>query len=238
MYPPRKRDYEDSSKGYARLEAVLKGMAWCLRPLTRIGFVRRHLGKSFGGRVGAVSRYALRGEHDKAADLAIEALAEYRLQSPGTHFVSGVDFWWFFMRLATRSLEQSGDPEKWDQVIELAKNGPEPLKGYDVACSFLAMARWKYQQRDFDVATTFATTASKADATWPEPDFFMGWCCLALGRGDALAHLSLAVEKDPRILERIVEDTVCRQHPHIIEGLRKISSDDLNSGPEGPRATG
>ena len=65
----------------------------------------------------------------------------------------------------------------------------------------------------------------------------MGWFCLALGRGDALAHLSLAVDKDPRILERIVDDPVCRRHPHIIEGLRRISSDDLVTHPGGPAPT-
>lgn len=218
------------------LVRVLKPVLW---PLTQIGPIRRYLGGTIGGRFGSIYGCQKRGDHAKAADLAVQALKKFRYQRPGVVVLGGADFfWWQYMYAAVVSLDKLEDQDQRDELIELARNGIEPFEGYDVAYAFLTFARWKYQQRDFDTAIEFATVASKADATWAEPDFFMGWFCLALGRGDAMAHLSLAVDKDPRILERIVEDTVCRQHPHIIEGLRKISRDDLNSGPEGPQATG
>lgn len=236
------RDREKITRKSGKSGLGLKVLIWSLKPLLwslmRIGLFRRSVGVTVGGRFGAIYGCQKRGEHGKAADLAINALKLFCHQQSGTMLLSASDFWWQFMRAAVVSLEKLDDRDKREEVIALARDGVEPFEGYDVAYSFLAFARWKYQQRDFDTAIEFATVASKADATWAEPDFFMGWFCLALARGDALAHLSLAVDKDPRILARIVEDPTCRKHPHIIEGLRKISSADLIIDDGGPKAAG
>lgn len=235
------RDVERVTKRSGKTGLGLKVLFWALKPLLQplmqIKFFRRSVGVTVGGRFGAIFGCQKRGEHGKAADLAIEALKAFRHKQSGTMMLGASDFWWLFMRAAVVSLEKLDDQDRQDEVIALARNGIEPFEGYDVAYAFLAFARWSYQQRDFDTAIEFATVASKADATWAEPDFFMGWMCLALARGDALAHLSLAVDKDPRILKRIVDDSLCRKHPHIIEGLRKISGDDLITDPGGPGAS-
>ena len=237
------REREKALGKPSKVGFVLTLLKWALMPvvwpLLRIGPVRRYLGGTIGGRFGAIYSRQKRGNHAEAADLAVQALKKFRYQRPGILGFSQAEFfWWQFMQAAVVSLDKYEDPDRRDEVIELARMGIEPFEGYDVAYSFLAFARWRYQQRDFDAALQFATIASRADATWAEPDFFMGWFCLALGRGDAMAHLSLAVDKDPRILERIVADPLCRKHSHIIEALRKISSADLKTGPEGPQATG
>lgn len=222
-----KRDYEETSKTAARSMAMVMVLAPLLRPLTRIGFIRRYLGRTTGGRVGAISRCAARGQHDKAVDLAFEALKDLRHQPAGIWFPGGAVFWWMFMRLATRSLEECDDREKWDQAIELARNGVEPFHGYDVACSFLAFSRWKYKLGDYDAAVDFAKTAARADETWAEPDFVLGWYCLVLGGGDAVPHLAEAVRKDQRFFFRIANDPQCRRYPHVIQRLKELSLDGI-----------
>jgi tetratricopeptide (TPR) repeat protein len=225
-----KKELEDNWKSSAKTVAAVDALEPVLRPLIRslwrIGFIGRFLGRTTGGRTGAISRYTKRGEHDRAADLAIEALKEYRHQPEGTWSPSGRDYWWMFMHFAARSLEECGDQEKRDQVIEMARNGVEPFHGYHVALSFLAFSRWKYREGDYDAAIEFAEIAANADETWAEPDFVLGWYCSVLGIGDAMKHLARAVRKDRRILSRIAQDPVCGRHPHIIQKLKNLSFDD------------
>ena len=224
-----KKDYEEisKSKSVARTLAIVKALAPLLRPLARLGFIKRRLDGTLGGRVGAISRCTTRGQHDKAADLAIKALKDYRHQPAGAWSLGGSDFWWMFMRLAAQSLEECGDQESWDQVIELAKNGVEPFQGYDAASSFLAFSRWKYKLGDYDAAVEFAKTAARADQTWAEPEFVLGWYCLVLGGGDAMTHLAEAVRKDQRFFFRIANDPQCRRYPHIIQRLKELSLDGI-----------
>ncbi len=130
------------------------------------------------------------------------------------------------MHLAVINLDKCGDQEKKEEVIKLARSGVESFQGYYVACSFLAIARWKYREGDYDAAIEFAEIAAGADATWAESDFVLGWYCLVLG-GDAMKHLTRAIRKDHRLLFRIANDPECRKHPHIIQRLKDLSVNDI-----------
>ena len=127
------------------------------------------------------------------------------------------------MRLAARSLEECGDQEKWSTLEEMARNGVEPFEGYEAAGSFLAFSRRKYDEGDYDAAIENAEAAARADETWAEPNFALGWYYLVLGRGDALEQFTQAIHKDHGILFRIANDSECRQHPHIIQRLKELS---------------
>ena len=229
MYYPTKKELEDNSKTSAKYMAVVNVLVRVLQPIARLGFVRRLIGRTASGRVGAISRYTESGEHDRAADIAIELLIENRHEPEGTWKPSGRDYWWMYMGFAARSLEQCDAPEKRAEVIEMARNGVEPFRGYHVAISFLAFSRWKYREGDHGAALEFAETAARADETWAEPDFLLGWYSLVLGGGDAMAHLASAVRKDSRMLARIVQDPVCGRHPHIIEKLKNLSVHDTTT---------
>lgn len=224
---PTKEDYEENSRLVTWLWPAAKVLAHLLRPFARFGFTRRLVGGTIGGRIGAISRYEERGEHDKAFDLAIKALNEYRHKRPGVRFPNGRDYWWFFMHLAARSLEECGDQEKWSTLEEMARNGVEPFEGYEAAGSFLAFSRRKYDEGDYDAAIENAETAARADETWAEPDFVLGWYCLVLGGGDAVPHLAEAVRKDQRFFFRIANDPQCRRYPHVIQRLKELSLDGI-----------
>lgn len=222
---PSKKDLEDISEQTTKLMALVPILACVLRPLARLGFLRRFLARSTGGRVGKISSLAARGDHQAAADLAIEFLRENRHRPGGRWSPSGRDFWWFFMDLATRSLGKLDDPEKWDEVIEMARSGVEPFQGYHVARSFLAISHRAFETGDYDAAAEFAETAVRADESWAEPDFTLGWYHLVLGGGDPVEHLTRAVLKDPGILFRIAKDPECRRHPHIIRKLKDLAAE-------------
>lgn len=136
------------------------------------------------------------------------------------------------MKYGVDSAKMIENDELREKLIEFASTGMEPFGGYDVAYSFLEYSRWKYQVNNIEDAVKCAEVASKADSTWAEPDFVLGWYGLLLSTGDAEEHLSRAVEKDQRILFRIANNDVCKQYPHIIDKLKATYSvQDVASGP-------
>ena len=136
--------------------------------------------------------------------------------------------WWQFMELGVDSAKNSDNHELRDKLIEYAVSGIEPFEGYYVAYSYLEFSKWKYQTQNHEKAIEFAKIASKADITWAEPDFILGWLCLVLGYGDAETHLNNAIEKDPKILFRVANNDICKQYPHIISKLKAKYSDVSN----------
>lgn len=210
------------------VNAFVKTVVWILTPilwlLTRFGFGKRLIARSHGGRSGAISRCQRRGEHDKAVDLAIDALRTYRhrmqelLDTGAPHFR-----WWWFMRQAVYNLQHSDDAEKWETVIALARDGPEPFEGFEVAYAFHTFARKKLAERDYEAAVEFATLSARADESWPESDLLLGWYELQVGGGDVLAHLRRAVQKDQSVLFRIADDPTFQRHPDLLERLKQTS---------------
>ena len=138
--------------------------------------------------------------------------------------------WWQLMKHGADSATNSDNQELRDRLIEYAISGIEPFAGYDVAYSYLEFSKWKYQIKERDKAIEHAKIASKADSTWAEPDFILGWYGLVFGEDDAEIHLSRAIEKDPRILFRIVNNDICQQYPCIVNKLKteysKVSNEN------------
>lgn len=222
-----KKELDAASKLSDRLMQVANVLSFLLRPFSRLGFLRRLAATTVGGRGGAISYHAKRGEHEKAAALAVDALKEYRHQAGGTAITRGADYWWLFMHFAARSLEECDDREKREEAIAMARNGLPPFRGHYVAHSFLAFSRWRYRDGNYDEAIEFAEIAVSADDTWAEPDCVLGWYYLVLGGGDPLRYLTRAVRKDPGMLFRISNDPECRKHPHIVQKLKDLSADAI-----------
>lgn len=225
------KDLDEIGKKTAKWEAALLSLVRLTQPvarlLFRIGFIRRAHARSNPGRVGIISRLAARGEHEQAADLAIQGLHHCRRQTPGRFWPGGQYNWWFFMALAGESLGRVATEERCDELIEMAKDGVEPFEGYLVARAYLAFARWKYRVQNYDAAIEFAEAAVRADDTWAQADYELGWYCLATGRDDAMHHLGRAVTKDPQIVSRIDDDPIWRQRPEALEKLRELSAEQI-----------
>lgn len=206
-----------------RFDPFFRALVWLI---SRFGFTRRRIGGSAPGRIGRISRLAERGEHARAAELAIETLKAQRHRPGAFKSFSGLDYWWFFLLMATKNLEKTGNRKKQEEVIALAQSVEAPSRDYTGAACFLAFARWRFRTGDHQEAIAFAEVAAHIDPTWAEPDFLLGWYCLVLG-GDALTPFKSALRKDPKVLFRIASDPVCSRHPHIIASLKAYSKDSL-----------
>ena len=193
------------------------------RPAFRVPFIRRRLGRTMGGLQGTYFRCMSQEDYAEAAAIAVYGLEKYRRTR--FQFLGEMrhHHWWSFMKMAVDALEQDDDNELKAKVIDLAKDGPQPFEGYDVAYSHLAFSRWRAREGDHDAAIAFAKTASRADDTWGEPDFILGRYALALDSGDPMEHLKRAVTRDPSIYFRIYKDEICRRYPHHLARLRDLS---------------
>lgn len=194
----------------------------------RIPFIKKYLRDIPAWHIGAISRLEQQQDHEKAVEVAIRALERFGQERKSISEFDKDDSWWFIMRLAVRSLQrcEKNAAEKWKRLIQLAEDREPRLEGYDVAYSFLAFSRWKIQEKAYGDAVAFAKIASEADATWGEPDFYLGLCSFAVDAGDPIEHLGNAIKKDHRMLFRISNDKNCKRRPHIIAKLKELAVED------------
>lgn len=222
----KKRRDEILRDGYMPpgVPTLVRLMQPALSVLGRIGFVRRCIKRTAGGRFGDIFRCQKRGDHETAVDLAIDALRAFRDRKPGRYDFGHLHLnWWMFMRTAAVSLQKLDAPERWDTVIAMARAGMEPFEGYDVAYAFHIFARKKLAERDYETAVEFATLSAGADETWAESDLLLGWYEQKIGGGDAFAHLRRAVRKDQSVLFRIADDPAFQQQPDLVARLKETS---------------
>ena len=69
-------------------------------------------------------------------------------------------------------------------------------------------------------AISYAEMAARADETWAEPDFILGWYALGLDSAKAVDCFAKAVEKERGIVFRIAADPECRNYPSIIQSVK------------------
>lgn len=224
---PTKAEMERASVLADKLLPALDFLGWLLRPLFRCRPLRSKVAKTWGGRVGVISRHAAQGDNETAAALAIQAAKDCRQGSRSDWRASGRDHWWFFVRLAAGSAGRCGSSRLKQEVIQLAGVESEPARGLNAAEAFLEFARWAYDEGELDAAIAYAEQAAAADESWGEPDFMLGWYRLASGDGEPLRHFARAVGKDPGLYFQIAKDPLCKSHPHLMQALRSLSAPHL-----------
>jgi hypothetical protein len=191
-----------------------------LRILSKFPPIKKRLDESIGGLSGRIFRHWDKKEYEEATNVAIFGLEKYRDKKSKSLPFMDHHHWWQLMKNGVDSAKYIDNLELKQKLIDLANTGIEPLEGYDVAYSYLELSRWSYQTQDHENAVKYAKISSRADSTWAEPDFILGWYGLVLGEGNAETHLSHAIEKDPRILFRIASNDICQQYPHIVNKLK------------------
>ena len=191
------------------------------RLLMKIPPLKKYISESMGGLSGRIFRCWEREEYEKATIIAIHALEKYRNKKSKLLPFMDHYHWWGFMKHGVDSAKYIENEELRSKLIEYASRGIEPIEGYDVAYLFLEFSRWMYQSEKYDEAIEYADISSKADSTWAEPDFILGWYALLMSKGNAKEHFGRAIEKDHRVLFRIANNDVCKQYPHIINELKE-----------------
>jgi len=217
--PLNSRDIEETlSKPSKALpgEAVL---IWLVRQIGKIPYFDRRMEKSVGGLQGRIFRHWRRREYEKAAKVALEGLRLHRHKKSLITPELDHHTWWSMASHGVSCLKKGKlDALYADYAAEILA-GPEPLKGIYVAECFLELSLWNYRRGDREECIRLASIASAADQTWAEAEFMQGWYGLVFGDPAADAHLMNAIERDSRILFRVANDVVCKQHPAIINRL-------------------
>ena len=198
------------------------------RLIAKIPFIRRKLNNSIGGLSGNIFSCWEKQDYKKATEISIYALERFRCKKDRWFPDMMHHHWWSFVKHGVDSAKHIDVQELNEKLISLAKDGIEPFEGYDVAYSFLEFSRWEYARSNNAIAFKYAEIASKADETWGEPDFVLGWLSLVLGKGRAEYYLRKAISKDKRILFKISSNSICKQYPNIINKLKEMYAASSN----------
>jgi hypothetical protein len=176
-----------------------------------------HLADRTGPLLVTVSRLLKAAEYGEALALSHQGL-QCCGQSKDAKLRSR---WWQFLSCAVYTVEMLDRAEEREKLISLAKAYRVQDRGHSVAYCFSHFSRWKYAERDYGTAMTYAEIACDADRTFAEAHFLLGWYALFLRQTDPLEHFRSAVKHDPRYLERIRRDPELSNFPDLIENLRR-----------------
>jgi hypothetical protein len=135
--------------------------------------------------------------------------------------------WWYLMRFAISVAQERQihwlvrDILLEDNLILLGNLGPRPLKGYDVAYSFVGYSLWLFERGDIWGAINMVRIAELADETWGYPEYLHGWYGLFTTDVDSVAHFARAVHIDWSFLKRMKHDKMCREHPEVLHEVQR-----------------
>lgn len=135
--------------------------------------------------------------------------------------------WWYLMRFAVASIQERQinwlirDTRLENHFILLGNLGPRPLKGYDVAYSFVGYSLWLFERGDISSAVTMIKIAEQADETWGYPEYLHGWYGLFTTGINSADHFTRAVHIDWSFLQRMKRDRACRAHPEILHEVQR-----------------
>ncbi len=135
--------------------------------------------------------------------------------------------WWYLMRFAIAVSQERQinwlvrDVVLEDNLILLGSLGPRPLKGYDVAYSFVGYSLWLFERGDIWGAINMVRIAEQADETWGYPEYLHGWYGLFTTGVDSVEHFARAVHIDWSFLQRMKQDKTCKEHPEVLHEVQK-----------------
>jgi hypothetical protein len=136
-------------------------------------------------------------------------------------------YWWYLMRFAVAIAQERQinwfvrDIVLEDNLVSLGGLGPRPLKGYDVAYSFVGYSLWLFERGDILAAIDLVQIAEQADETWGYPEYLHGWYGLFTKGVDSASDFTRAVHIDWSFLQRMKHDRTCRQHPDVLHEVQK-----------------
>jgi len=187
----------------------------------RLPVIGRLLCNSFTIVCCALSRLRRKGDYLRLYDLLIDCLihATFRKQQGYR--------WWYLMRFAVAIAQERQinwmfrDVVLEDNLTLLGSLGPRPLKGYDVAYSFVGYSLWLFERGDVWGAISMVKIAEQADETWGYPEYLHGWFGLFTAGVDSVEHFARAVHIDWSFLQRMKQDKTCREHPDVLHEVQK-----------------
>lgn len=123
--------------------------------------------------------------------------------------------WWEFMKLAIDTGIKLNNESDYEAVKQYALTDYSP-SSREVAKYYLRLSMLGFNFNDKAIVD-LAEMALKADESWGEPEFMLGWYMLKENIDAAISHFKKAIEKDASYKERIREDEVCNRYPQVAE---------------------
>ncbi len=142
------------------------------------------------------------------------------------HLRKNPKHWWYLMRAAVALVQTrennafEDDLSIEDTLILLGNSGPQPLEGYDVAYVFLGYSLWFFERGEVQVALRMVKIAEQADPSWGYPTYLHGWYQLFHNEKEAIDYFVRAVQMDWSFLHKMKEDTICKEHPKVLQEVR------------------
>jgi hypothetical protein len=180
--------------------------------------LRRYIAKTASGMLGRAFQCLKAENYDEAYQLCSAGLIKFRHKTDSL----GHYDWWEFMRYGTNAAEHLEEIDKKEDLISLAEKGIQPFEGFGVAYSYCLFSRWKYQEKDYDSAITFAERAVKADESYAEAHALVGWYKLFIDQSDPLEHFVTAIKCDNEYLSKLISAPEMANFPNIISELREL----------------
>jgi hypothetical protein len=177
--------------------------------------IRARLGRTLGGRSGAVFRLLEKKAYAEAFKQSLEGVMQ--CESQRAAFDMQKMYWWNFMECAALSATQLGEAER-QQVLARLGNAPEPGALLE-ARTLEILSRWRWSAGDAEGAIELARRAVLADATWPQGHIILAWYGLVSGKFDPLPRLREAVRVAPSCLEQIRATADFAKFPELIAAL-------------------
>lgn len=182
-----------------------------------LGWLLRH---SFAVTCCALARFRYQGRYRRLYRLLNHSFSQTKLRRTP-------HYWWYLMRFAV-ALTQERQIHWFDRDIAVEDNlmllgslGPRPLKGYDVAYSFVGYALWLFERGNVASAISMVQLAEEADETWGYPEYLHGWFGLFTTGVNSVEYFAKAVQIDWSFLQKMKHDKACSEHPDMLHEVQK-----------------
>jgi len=179
--------------------------------------LRRYVAKSIPYLSGRVPKLYREGKYIEALELSLLGITKCAKNNVMNHW-----WWWSFMSYAVYCAYNLDNTNIMNRLMTISEKGPEPIEDSKVSYCYCHFSHLKYTQEDYDSAIRFAELANKADDDSGEAYYLLGYYDLFINEKDPVDLFSAAIERDPKILSRIVHHPSLKEFPGIIEELKKL----------------
>lgn len=179
--------------------------------------LKRYISKTVPYLNGRVPKVYREGNYVEALDLSLLGLIKCDTNNELDHY-----WWWSFMGYAVYCVYMLNKPHFMNKLMSIAEKGPQPFEGSSSAYCFCNFSDFKFAEGDYDLAISLAERAKNADDTSGEAYYLLGYYELFINEKDPVELFSAAIERDHKILGRIIHHPSLKEFPGIIEELKKL----------------
>ena len=130
--------------------------------------------------------------------------------------------WWSMMQQAIKSgVKLQEGKNAYDDLVRIVESDCSIAEERLAAECLINLAMWGYNFDDLKKCIELTQRGLKADSSWGEPSFLLGWFHLSFDEEASVSYFNNAIALNPEYLKRIEEDSNCINHPNIIKSIKE-----------------